>query len=65
MTEAVAGEPAASPTPTPMRANSKCVKLVASPEIAVANDHRAVLMEMMSMRLRRSASRAIGILSSA
>ena len=48
MTEVVAGAPAASPIPTPIRASTRCAKLLANPDTAVASDQSAVLMEMMS-----------------
>ena len=55
----------ASPTPTPMRASSSCVKFWARPQSAVIPLHRARATAMMFRRFDRSARAATGTPSAA
>ena len=61
MIEWLGGLDPASPTPTPIRASSNCVKFCASPHTAVITLHTVSAIAMMLIRLPRSASRATGM----
>ena len=55
-----AGESAASPTPTPIRARNSCGKLAASPQAAVATHQNPAPTPISRRREMRSASQPSG-----
>ena len=63
--EYTAGAYADSPAPTPARAQKNCAKEFAKPHSAVITLQNVIPSPMMSRRLPRSASRAMGRPSSA
>jgi hypothetical protein len=63
--EYTAGAYADSPAPTPARARKNCVNVFAKPQSAVMRLQNAMPMAMMTRRLLRSASRAMGSPSTA
>ena len=57
----LAGLTPASPMPTPMRSSNSIKKPTASPLNAVIRENTASEATMMSLRLPRSAARAMGM----